>query len=93
MKPFWVEGLFVSKKGLKKAQKTGSYTRGDIEPFAQTIWANSEAEALALAEEKLSGGAWVEPPWLTLVSEEKRMRSMGAPELPGFGSPKKKRTS
>jgi len=93
MKPFWVEGLFVSKKGLKKAQKTGFYAGGDVEPFAQTIWANTAQEALELAEEKLQGGGWVESPKVTLVSEEKRMRSMGAPELPGFGSPKKKRKS
>ena len=84
MKPYWVEGLFVTKKGVKSARRTGQYAGKDIEPFAETIWANHPDEALQLAYEKLEGGEWFEEPEVSLVSEEKRMRAMGAPELPGL---------
>ncbi|MDD2695187.1 MAG: hypothetical protein PHD58_04620, partial [Anaerolineales bacterium] len=53
------------------------------------IWAENRAEALLLANQALAGGEWVEGPQVSQTSEEQRMRSMGAPELPGF-SPREK---
>jgi hypothetical protein len=85
MQRFFVEGLFVSKQGLKKAQKSGRVAPGDIEPFAQPFWANSPAEALQMATQALDGGQWTEGPRLSDQTEEQRMRQIGAPELPGFG--------
>lgn len=85
MQRYFIEGLFVSKQGLKKAQKSGRIAAGDIEPFAQAFWANSPAEALQMASEALVGGQWTDGPHLSDQTEEQRMRQMGAPELPGFG--------
>lgn len=86
MQHYFIEGLFVSKQGLKKAHKTGRVAPGDIEPFARAFWANSPAEALQMASEALAGGQWMEGPRLSDQTEEQRMRQMGAPELPGFGA-------
>jgi hypothetical protein len=86
MQRYFVEGLFVSKAGLKKAQKSGRVNPGDVEPFAQAFWAESPAEALQMASEAIAGGQWTEGPRLSDQTEEQRMRQMGAPELPGFGS-------
>lgn len=90
MQRYFVEGLYVSKQGLKKAQKTGRIAAGDIEPFAQAFWANSPAEALQMASQALAGGQWTEGPRLSDQTEEQRMRQLGAPELPGFGTRKRK---
>ncbi len=84
---FYIEGLYVSKQGLKKAQKGGRAAHPEVEPFAQAIWAGSAAEALQLASEALAGGQWIEGPRISEMSEEERMRQMGAPLLPGFESP------
>jgi len=90
MKAFWVEGLYLNKRGVNKARKTGSYQQSYVEPFAQVIWANSREEALRFAKEKLEGGEWLEDPKVTLKTEEQQMRSLGAPELPLFSRSKKK---
>ena len=92
MQRYFVEGLYVTKQGLKKAQKTGRIAISDIEPFAQPFWANSPAEALQMASQALSGGQWTEGPRLSDQTEEQRMRQIGAPELPGFGGSKTKRS-
>ena len=89
MQRYFVEGLYITKQGLKKAQKSGRIARGDIEPFAQAFWANSPAEALEMASQALSGGQWAEGPRLSDQTEEQRMRKIGAPELPGFGGGKR----
>ena len=91
MKAYWVEGLFASVKTLKKNRKNRPLSVSEVEPFAATIWANSPEEALRLATDQLEGGAWVEGPQISLTSEEQRMRAMGAPELPGFQMPKKRK--
>ena len=93
METYWVEGLFVTKRGLKKAQKSGQISSADVEPFARSFWANSPDEAVRMAAEELKGGDWTEGPRVTKTSEEKRMRAMGAPELPGFGPTPKKHKS
>ncbi len=90
MEKYWVEGLFVTRKGLAKARKAGRIAQSDIEPFCMSFWTNSEEEALKAAAEKLNGGQWTEGPHVTKTSEEQRMRSMGAPELPGLSLPVKK---
>jgi hypothetical protein len=84
MKPFWVEGAYLNKQGVKKARKMGAYQQTYVEPFAEVVWANTKAEALQYATEKLSGGEWLEEPKVTLKTEEQRMRSLGEPELPLF---------
>lgn len=78
---YFVEGLFIPKKSLKKARKA-------IEPYARGIWANSLAEAIQIASQELAGGQWVEGPTVSDTTEEQRMRQMGAPELPGLRSGK-----
>lgn len=97
MEHYFVEGVYVSKRRLKKIQKGGGYAPADQEPFGRTFWANSAEEALRQAEEALNGGQWIEPPHVSRLSEEQRMRNLGAPELPGFGvsktAPKKHRAS
>ena len=90
MEKFYVEGVFVTKRGLQKAKKSGHYAQADLEPFARAFFVNSAAEAMRMATEALAGGEWVEGPRLGKKSEEDRMRALGAPELPGFGAPKKK---
>jgi hypothetical protein len=91
MKQFTVEGLYISKPAVRKARRSGKIPTGSVEPFAKTIWANSPEEAIRLATEELKGGEWVEGPRITPLSEEQRMRAMGAPELPGLGTPPDKR--
>jgi hypothetical protein len=92
MEQYWVEGLFVSKSGLKKAKKSGKIAQSDIEPFARSYWANTPDEAIHLANLELNGGEWTNGPHVSKTSEEQRMRAMGAPELPGlFSAPKKRR--
>jgi hypothetical protein len=89
MQKYWIEGLFVTSKGLKKAQKSGKIASTDIEPFARTFWAINPEEAIALATEALEGGQWTDGPRLGKTTEEQRMRALGAPELPGFSAPPK----
>lgn len=92
MEQYWVEGLFANAHGVRKARKSGVYPASAIEPFARGLWANSPDEAIRLATEALHGGEWVEGPDVSQLTEEQRMRAMGAPEFPGLGtSPGKKR--
>lgn len=73
MKLYWVEGVFRPKSKSKS-----------LEPFARAIHAENPEQALAQAEEMINGGAWVDGPKVLQRTEEQRMRSMGAPELPGL---------
>lgn len=90
MPAYWIEGIFISTSGLKKAQKTGKITEANKELFARSIWAETPAEALRLADEALQGGKWLEKPRLSQTTEEQRMRQQGAPELPGLFTHAKK---
>jgi hypothetical protein len=87
MKHYYVEGLFIPRKNLKKVPRDGRPALKDIEPFARSFWANDPEEALKLAAETLNGGQWLGTPQISLKSEEQRMRQAGAPELPGFAPP------
>ena len=84
MKRYYIEGLFISHKNLKKVPKGEKPAPKYIEPFARSFWANDPEEALAMATEALDGGQWLDKPKISLTSEEQRMRQAGAPELPGF---------
>lgn len=90
MEHYYVEGLFITKQGLKKAHKTGTPPLQSIEPFAKSIWAATPEEAIHLATEQLAGGEWTDGPRVSKVSEEQRMRKLGAPQLPGFSAADKK---
>ena len=92
MPQYYVEGLFANKQGMKKWHKTGVYPPGSIEPYARTVWANSPKEAIQFATAELESGEWTEGPHVSQITEEQRMRSMGAPEFPGLSaSPSKNR--
>ena len=91
MEQYWVEGLFANAQGVRKAHKSGVYPASAIEPFARGIWANSPEEAARLATEALKGGEWLEGPSISRLTEEQRMRSIGAPEFPGLGAPGRKK--
>lgn len=93
MEQYWVEGLFANARGVSKARKSGSYPAGSIEPFARGLWANSPAEAIQLATEALAGGAWIEGPVVSRLTEEQRMRAQGAPEFPELGGATRKKHS
>lgn len=82
---YYVEGLYASKPGGKKI------TPGSIEPYAKNIWANSPKEAIQIATAELNGAEWTDGPHISRISEEQRMRSQGAPELPGLYPSKKGR--
>jgi hypothetical protein len=84
MLQYYVEGLYANKQGVKKKHKSGSYPASSIEPYAKTIWASDTQEALQIATSELEGGEWTEGPRVSQVTEEQRMRSMGAPEFPGL---------
>jgi hypothetical protein len=84
MPHYFVEGLYAKKTGVKKKRKTGSYPSNSIEPYARVVWANSPKEALQIATDELGGGEWTEGPRVSQVTEEQRMRSLGAPEFPGL---------
>lgn len=86
MPQYYVEGLFANKQGVKKQLKTGIYPAKSIEPYAKSIWANSPKEAIQIATAELEGGEWTEGPKLSQVTEEQRMRSVGAPEFPGLST-------
>jgi hypothetical protein len=90
MQHYFIEGLFITRKGLKKSQKSGKAAQTDVEPFAAAFWANSPADALQMAAQALEGGQWLETPKISTITEEQRMRAIGAPELPGFSTPVKK---
>jgi hypothetical protein len=81
---YYIEGLYASPQGVKKKRKTGVYPKNAIEPYARTIWANTPKDAIQKATDELKGGEWTEGPHLSQVTEEQRMRSLGAPQLPGF---------
>ncbi len=81
---YYVEGLYATPQGVKKKHKTGAYPASSIEPYAKTIWANSPKEAIQIATADLKGGEWIKSPKVSQVSEEQRMRKMGAPECPGL---------
>ena len=87
MKRFYIEGTYTARAGAKKAPRGGTSAQNAVEPFAQAFWAESAAEALRMANEAIAGGQWVEGPRLSDLSEEDRMRQMGAPLLPGFEPP------
>jgi hypothetical protein len=93
MPQYYIEGLYANKQGVKKKFKTGAYPVNSIEPYAKTIWANDPQEAIQIATSELEGGAWTEGPRHSLITEEQRMRSLGAPEFPGLNSraPKKRK--
>lgn len=93
MPQFYVEGVFITKQAVKKARKLGKIAPGSCEPYAKTIWANTAKEAIQIATAELEGGEWTEGPRVGQVTEEQRMRSQGAPELPGLftSKPKKRR--
>lgn len=84
MPQYYVEGLFANKTGVIKKRKTGAYPSKSIEPYARSIWANSPKEAIQIATQELLGGEWTEGPRVSQVTEEQRMRSLGAPEFPGL---------
>jgi len=86
MRQYYIEGLFVPRRYLKKLQPGSKPALKDVEPFARSFWANDPTDALNLASEALHGGQWLETPRVSLTSEEQRMRQAGAPELPGFAS-------
>lgn len=90
MPQYYVEGLFANQLGAKKKRKTGSYPASSIEPYARTIIANSPKEAIQVATQELAGGEWTEAPRVSQVTEEQRMRSLGAPEFPGLSQPTRK---
>jgi len=83
---YYVEGLFANKQAVKKKLKKGAYPANSIEPYAKSIWANSPKEAIQIATAELAGGEWTEGPKVSQITEEQRMRSMGAPELPGLST-------
>jgi hypothetical protein len=93
LQKYWVEGTFLTKQALQRAKKIGRVTPQDVEPFSMAFWASSPEEAIRMAREKLDQGDWVEGPAIVKQSEEERMRTMGAPELPGFAPVQKKRKS
>jgi hypothetical protein len=93
MEQYWVEGLFANARGVSKARKSGVYPPSAIEPFAKGLWANSPDEAIQLATEALNGGEWIEGPVVSRLTEEQRMRAIGAPEFPGLGRPASKKRS
>jgi hypothetical protein len=91
MPQYFIEGLFANKMGVKQKNKTGTYPASSIEPYARTIWANSPQEAIQIATAELEGGVWTEGPHFSRVTEEQRMRSMGAPEFPDLIVPPPKK--
>ncbi len=84
MKPYWVEGVYITRQALSKATGKGGYSQADLEPYAKIVWAGSFDEALEYATQELGGGQWLKTPRVSQRTEEQRMRAMGAPELPGL---------
>jgi hypothetical protein len=87
---FYVEGIYLTRKGVKKARKSGRVSAADLEPFARSYWVENPQAAIDAATQDLEGGEWQEGPRVSQHSEEQRMRASGAPELPGLlDSPRK----
>lgn len=86
MPQYYIEGLFANKQAVKKRLKTGAFPPNSVEPYAKSIWANNPREAIQIATAELAGGEWIEEPKVSQVTEEQRMRSMGAPEFPGLST-------
>ena len=86
MNAYYVEGLFIPKKNLRKVKQGEKIPQSVLEPFARTIWAENPEVALLLADDALEGGEWLEAPRISETSETQRMRALGAPELPGLTS-------
>jgi len=86
MKLYWIEGLYIVKEG------TGRSKYSAAKPYSQSFWANSPQEAVQMALDDVSGTRWLEGPTVSETSEEKRMRALGAPELPGFEALPDKKT-
>jgi hypothetical protein len=84
MPQYYIEGLFANLQGVKRKRKTGAYPINSIEPYSKTIWANSPKEAIQFATLELNGGEWTKGPHVSQITEEQRMRSIGAPEFPGL---------
>ena len=78
MKLYWVEGLYTVKEGRGRTKNSAT------KPYSQSFWANSPQEAMQMALDEVPGARWLEGPTVSETSEEKRMRAMGAPELPGL---------
>lgn len=78
MKLYWVEGLYTVKEGPGRSKNAAA------RPYSQSFWANSPQEAMQMAWQENPGARWVEGPTVSETSEEKRMRALGAPELPGL---------
>jgi hypothetical protein len=93
MEQYFIEGLFYTRQASNHLNSTGKKIGSDVELFSRSFWADSPEEAIRMATEALDGGRWVEMPEVSKISEEKRMRDLGAPELPGFSKPKKKHKS
>ena len=87
MPQYYVEGLYASRQAVKKQRKRGVFPAGSMEPYAKSIWANSPKEAIQVATAELEGGEWTDGPRVSQITEEQRMRSQGAPELPGLSIP------
>ena len=91
MKSFFVEGLFVNRKGIQNARQRGEIPSGNFELYAKTVWALDADDAIRIATEDIHGGEWMDGPKVSNSSEEQRMRDLGAPELPGLGNHKRKK--
>jgi hypothetical protein len=84
MEQYRIEGIFINRRGVKRLIKDGLPHPADIEPFTKAFWAANADEAFQEATYALNGGEWVEKPRISIISEEERMRALGAPELPGL---------
>jgi hypothetical protein len=82
MNKYWVEGLIASKSKGKHSSR---------ELFSTSVWAKNPGDAIIAAEERLGDRKWAEAPKVSVESEEERMRSMGAPELPGIFKTQRKK--
>ena len=92
MKSFFVEGLYVTKKGIQNARKRGEIPSGNFEIYTKTVWALDADDAIRIATADIHGGEWMDGPRVSNSSEERRMRDLGAPELPGLGDSKRKKS-
>jgi hypothetical protein len=90
MKAFNVEGFYISAKILKKSGDSQKRLEA-VEFFRKVVWANDAKEAMNEASRMLNGGKWKELPKISDVTEEKKMRKLNAPELPGMSKADKKR--
>jgi len=84
MKRYNVEGFYIPMKGSQRKNASQSNKPDKMEFFHSTVWANDAKEALKEATLLLNGGRWKEIPRISDMTEEKRMRKLHAPELPGL---------